>query len=74
MRKSSPKDFPLSFTRARSPPGVTYFLADVICRFRTRSQMFAYGGLVVAWEWLERTLGVLGLSFGAVALSFHGMR
>ena len=28
--------------------------------------MFAFGGLAVAWEWLERTFGVLGLSFDAV--------
>ena len=35
--------------------------------------MFAFGWLVVAWEWLERTLGALGLSFDAVVLWFHGM-
>ena len=28
--------------------------------------MFAFGWLVVAWEWLETTLGVLGLSFDGV--------
>ena len=57
----SPKDFPLSFARARFPPGISYFLADFMCRIRTRSPMFACGGLAVAWEWLARTLGVLGL-------------
>ena len=30
--------------------------------------MFAFGWLAVAWEWLERTLGVLGFSFDAVIL------
>ena len=57
----SPKDFPLSFTRARVLPGITYVLADCMCRLRTRSPMFACGRLVVAWEWLERTLGIIGL-------------
>ena len=27
--------------------------------------MFDRGGLVVAWEWLERTLGAMGLWFDA---------
>ena len=57
----SPKDFPLSFTRVRFLPGITEFLADFMCRFRIRSRMFAFGWLVVAWEWLERTLGALAL-------------
>ena len=35
--------------------------------------MFALGWLPVAWEWLERTLGVLGLSFDTVTLPFHYM-
>ena len=69
----SPKDFLLSFTRVRFLPGITYVLADVMCRFRTRSQMFACGGLAVAWEWIERTCGVLGLWSCAVILWFHGM-
>ena len=30
--------------------------------------MFAFGWLAVAWEWLETTLGVLGLSFDSVIL------
>ena len=30
--------------------------------------MFAFGWFAVAWEWLERTLGVLGLAFDAVIL------
>ena len=47
----SPKDFLLSFTRACLLPGIIYFLADVMCRFRTRNQMFACGGLAVAWGW-----------------------
>ena len=55
------EDFPLSFTRARFLPGIAYFLPDYKCRFRTRSRMFAIGWLAIAWEWLERTLGVLGL-------------
>ena len=63
IRNFSPKGFPLSFTRARFLPGVTYFLADFKCRFRTGSRMFAFGWLALAWEWLETTLGVLGLSF-----------
>ena len=33
------------------------FLAVFLCRFRTRSRMFAFGWLTVGWEWLERTLG-----------------
>ena len=57
----SPKDSPLSFTRARFLPGIMSFLSDWMCRFRTRSQMFAQGGLVLTLEWLERTLGALGL-------------
>ena len=57
----SPKDFPLSSTRAHFLPGIAYFLADFRCRFRTRSRMFALGWLTVAWEWLEKTLGILGL-------------
>ena len=69
----SPKDFPLALTRARFLPGIVYFLADFMCRFRTRSRMFAFGWLAVAWEWLERTLAALGLSFDAVILWFHGM-
>ena len=32
--------------------------------------MFAFGWLAVAWECLERTLGVLELSFRAVILWF----
>ena len=35
--------------------------------------MVACGGVAVAWEWLERTLGVLGLSFDAVILGFYGL-
>ena len=57
----SQKDFPLSFTMTSFLPGFTYVLADSMCQFRTRSQMFAYGGFVVAWVCLARTLGVLGL-------------
>ena len=57
----SPKDFPLSLTRARFLLGIASVLADLLCRFRTRSRMFAFGWLAVAWEWPERTLGVLGL-------------
>ena len=57
---------PLSF-------GLTDFLAYCMCRFRTRSRTFAFGWLVVVWEWLERTLGVLRLFFDAVILSFRGM-
>ena len=57
----SPKDFLLSSTRVRFLPVIVYFLADFTCRFRTRSRMFALGWLTVVWEWLERTLGVLGL-------------
>ena len=62
----SPTDFLLSFTRARFLPGITTCLADVMCRFGTRSRMFAFAWLAVAWEWLEITLGVLGLSFDGV--------
>ena len=69
----SPKHFPLSFTRDRFLPGITYFLADFMCRFRTRSPMFACEGLVLAWEWLERTLGVLGLRVGSVISWVHGI-
>ena len=58
-----PKHFPLSFTRVRFLLGTAYFLADVMCRFRNRRRMFAFGWLVVAWEWLERMLAALGLSF-----------
>ena len=29
--------------------------------------MFAFAWLAVAWQWLETTLGVLGLSFGGVS-------
>ena len=49
-------------------PGITYDLADFKCRFRTRSRMFAFGWLALAWEWLETTLGVLWLSFDGVIL------
>ena len=73
LRNFSPKDFQLFFTRVRFLPGITYFLADSMCRFRTRSRMFAFGWLEVAWEWLERTLAALGLSFDAVIFWFHGM-
>ena len=59
----SPNDFSLSFTRVRFLPGITYFLADFMCRFRTRGRMFAFKWLAVAWEWLETALRVLGLSF-----------
>ena len=69
----APKDFPLSFTRARFLPGITCFLADFKCRFRTRCRMFTFGWLAVAWECLERTLRVLGRSFSAVILWFHGV-
>ena len=61
MRNFAPKDFPSSSTMVRLLPGIAYLLADVRCRFQTRSRMFALGWLTVAWEWLERTLGVLGL-------------
>ena len=64
----SPKDFLVSFARVRFLFGITYVVADVMCRFRTWSRMFAFGWLAVAWEWLERTLGVLGPSFDAVIL------
>ena len=64
----SPKYSPLSSTMACFLPGMTYFLADCMCRFRTRSRMFAFGWPPIAWEWLERTLGVLGVSFDAVIL------
>ena len=73
IRNFSQKDHPLCFTRTCSLPGITYVLADFMCRFRTRSPMFACGGLAVAWEWLETTLGVLGLWFGSAISWFHGM-
>ena len=60
--------FPTIFHEAPFLTGITYFLADSMCRSRTRSPMFACERLVVAWEWLERTLGVLGLCLGAVIL------
>ena len=71
----SPKDFPLSFTRAHFLPGITYFLADFVCRFPTRSRMFALGWLTVAWECLERTLGVLGalIWFCDLIISWHAV-
>ena len=47
--------------KVRFLPGIAYFLADFKCRIRTRSRMFALGWLTIAWEWLERTLGALGL-------------
>ena len=59
----SPTDCPLSFTRARFLSGILCFRAEFMCRFRTRSRMFAFGWFALAWEWLETTLGVLGLSF-----------
>ena len=62
----SPKEFLSSFTRVHFLPIMTYYLADCMCRFRTQSRMFAFGWLAVAWEWLETTLGVLGLSFDGV--------
>ena len=62
----SPKDFQFSSTMDRFLPGITSFLAEFRCRFRTRSRMFALGWLTVAWEWLERALGVFGLCFGSV--------
>ena len=57
----SPKDVLLPFTSVHVLPGCEYFLADCMCRFRTRSRMFAFGCLALAWEWLERTLGALKL-------------
>ena len=70
-----PRDFPDFVTRARFLPGLTYVVVavDLMCRFRTRSRMFAFGSLAVAWEWLERTLAALGLSLDAVILWFHDM-
>ena len=46
------------------------FLNNFMCRLQYRSQLLAYGALVVlvAWEWLERTVGVLGLSLDAAFL------
>ena len=57
----SSKEFPLSSTRVGFLPGIAYFLVDFMCRFRTRSRMFAFGWLASTWEWLERTLDALGL-------------
>ena len=51
----STKDFLSSVTRVRFLPGIADFLADFMCRFRTRSRMFAFAWLAVAWEWLETT-------------------
>ena len=59
--------------RVRVLPGIKDFRADFMCRCRTRSRKFACGELAVAWEWLETTLGVLGLSFDAAILCFHGI-
>ena len=53
---------------ARVLPEITYFLADFMRQFRTQSRMFAFGWLMVAWESLERTLGVLGISSDAAIL------
>ena len=58
--------FPVIFHEGPFLPGIAYFLADFKCRVGTLSRMFALGWLTVAWEWLERTLGVLGLTFDAV--------
>ena len=53
--------FPIIFHEGPFPSWNRLFLADFRCRFRTRSRLLALGRLTVAWEWLERTLGVLGL-------------
>ena len=58
--------FPVIFHEGLFSSWKRFFLADFKCRFRTRSPMFAFGWLVVAWECLERTFGVLGLSVPAV--------
>ena len=64
--------FPVIFHEGLFLPEKTHFLADFMCRFRTRSRMFAFGWLAVARECLERTLGGLGLSFRAVIMiSWH---
>ena len=65
--------FPIIFHEGLFSSWNHIFLADFMCRCRTRSRMFAFGWLTVAWEWLERTLGALGLRFGSVISWFHGM-
>ena len=60
--------FPVIFHEGSFFPGIIYFLADFMFRFRTRSRMFAFVWLAVAREWLETTLDVLGLSFDGVIL------
>ena len=48
-------------------PGNASCLADFMCRFELGAQcLLVSEGLVVAWGWLERTLGVLGLWFGSM--------
>ena len=43
----------------------------VIFRFRTQGQMFAHGGVAVAWERFKATL--VAPQFDDVIPSFHGM-
>ena len=60
--------FPVIFHEGPFSSWNRLFSSELVCRFRTRSQMFAFGWLAVAWEWLERTLAALGLSFDSVIL------
>ena len=64
----STEGLPVIFHEGPFLPGITNSLADFMCRFRTRSRMFAFAWLAVAWELLEITFGALGLSIDGVIL------
>ena len=57
----STEGFPVILHEGPFLPGIAYFHADFMCRFRTRSRKFAFGWLASTWEWVERTLDALGL-------------
>ena len=65
--------FPIIFHEGQCSSWNRLFSYWFMCRFRTRSRMFAFGWLASTWEWLERTLDALGLCFGSVISWFHGM-
>ena len=69
LTQLSPKDFPLSFARVPFLPGIAYSLADLCADFELGAECLSLGGLrwlALAQEWLESTLGDLGLSFDGV--------